>query len=103
MKETYPDTKFVFPSGKTVFGTTYIIHKDKALTGRQILYIIKDLDPNTWVHLFRRTKGEQVARRYGRTLESVFMVKDTLDLSKDETAFRYVQQTVPKLETGETT
>lgn len=101
MKNNYPTAKFMFPSGKTLFGTNYIIFPDKNLSGRQILNLIKDLDSTVWTHLFRKGKGSEVARKYGRTLESVFMVKETLDLERQETALRYIEENVPKLETGE--
>jgi integrase len=101
MAEHYPATKYVFPSGKIVFGETYVIHKDRALSGRQLLNIIKHLDPNVWLHLFRKGKGSEVARKYGRTLDSAFQVKQTLDLERTETALRYIEEFVPKLETGE--
>jgi hypothetical protein len=40
--------------------------------------------------------------RAGRTLDSAFAVKETLDLERIETAMRYIEEFVPKLETGET-
>jgi len=33
----YPDAEFLFPSGKTVFGQTYVVLGDRALSGRQLL------------------------------------------------------------------
>lgn len=102
MQTKKKDAKFLFPSGKTVFGQSYLYNLDAALTGRQLYNIVKELNPQAWMHLFRKAKGEATARKYGRTLESVFMVKDTLDLSNDQTALHYVEQAVPKIETGET-
>jgi hypothetical protein len=102
LQAAYPTAKFFFPSGKSLFGYEYLINKDKALTGRQILNIIKQLDPNVWMHLFRKNKGSEVARKYGRTLDSAFQVKETLDLERTETALRYIEEFVPKVETGET-
>ena len=93
--------KFLFPSGKEVFGSDYLISADKALSGRQLLAIVKDLDPSVWLHLFRKMKGSQVARKYGRTLDSAYQVKTTLDLERTETALRYIEEFVPKLEVGE--
>lgn len=101
MRRTYPSAKFLFPSGKTVFGSTYIINNDKALSGRQILNIVEELDPDIWMHLYRKLKGSQVARKYGRTLDSAYQVKTTLDLERTETALRYIEEFVPKTETGE--
>lgn len=102
VREAYPTAKFLFPSGKTLFGTTYLVNAEKALSGRQILNIVKELDSNVWMHLFRKNKGSEVARKYGRTLDSAVMVKSTLDLERTETALRYIEEFVPKLETGET-
>ncbi|MFA5455901.1 MAG: hypothetical protein WC272_11365 [Sulfurimonas sp.] len=108
--EHYPDSKFLFPSGKALFGNcnltkecaNYMIFPDKSLSGRQILNIIKELDAQVWTHLFRKQKGTETAKKYGRTLEAVYMVKDTLDLSRVETAMHYIEENAPKLETGET-
>lgn len=101
MKATYPNTKFLFPSGREVFGLSYVIDNNQALGGRQILNIVKQLDPLTWMHLYRKLKGSEVARKYGRTLDSAYQVKTTLDLERTETALRYIEEFVPKLETGE--
>jgi integrase len=100
VREKYPESKFLFPSGKDVFGS-YMIYPDKALSGRQMLAIVSELNPDLWLHLLRKKKGSEVARKYGRTLESVFMVKETLDLEREETAYKYIEEFVPKIETGE--
>ena len=103
MQTTYPKSKYLFPSGYTLFGTEkYVIDNDKALSGRQILNIVKELDPETWTHLYRKLKGSEVARKYGRTLDSAIQVKSTLDLERTETALRYIEEFAPKIETGET-
>lgn len=109
VQKHFPASKFLFPSGKALFGNCnltkgcadYMIFPDKALSGRQILNIIKELDTQVWTHLFRKQKGTETAKKYGRTLEAVFMVKDTLDLSRTETAMHYIEENAPKLETGE--
>jgi integrase len=102
MKTTYPNSRFLFPSGREVFGSCYVIDNNRPLSGRQILNVVKQLDPATWVHLYRKLKGSEVARKYGRTLDSAYQVKTTLDLERTETALRYIEEFVPKLETGET-
>ena len=75
-----------------VFGENYTIIGDKHLSGRQLLGIIKQLDPECWLHLFRETKGAEIARRLGQTISAVYKVKDTLDLEKEATAYRYVRR-----------
>jgi integrase len=103
MQTKFPKSRFLFPSGYSLFGTeTYIVDNDRALSGRQILNIVKELDPTTWTHLYRKLKGSEVARKYGRTLDSAFQVKTTLDLERIETALSYVEEFAPKFETGET-
>lgn len=102
LKNNYPNSRYLFPSGKTIFGNYYLINNNSAISGRQLLRIIKPLDSRVWLHLLRKEKGQAVALKYGRTLESVFNVKDCLDLSRIETAMHYVDAVVPKIETGET-
>jgi hypothetical protein len=51
--------------------------------------------------LLRKTKGATTAKEYGRTIEAVDAVKSTLDLSKPETAYHYIEEFVPKEEHGE--
>ena len=49
MQTTYPNTKFLFPSGREVFGSSYVIDNNQALSGRQLLNIVKQLDSTTWI------------------------------------------------------
>jgi len=58
MKKKYPKAQFLFPSVTSVFGQALAIHDDKHLSGRQILRIIKHLNPKAWCHLFRETRTE---------------------------------------------
>jgi hypothetical protein len=98
----YPDCKFLFPSGMTVFGISYMVFPEEHLSGRQLLRIVKDLNPTAWLHLFREGKACEVARQYGRTLTSVSEVKDQLDLANESTAYVYVRRFVAKKQPVET-
>jgi hypothetical protein len=98
MLKHFPRCQYFFPSGVR----RYILRNDQHLTGRHLLRIVKQLDKTLWLHLFRKGKGSEVAKKYGRTLDSAFQVKETLDLERTETALRYIEENVPKLETGET-
>ncbi len=91
LKVHYPENKFLFPSGRDVFGH-YIIIPERHLSGRTLLRIIRQLSKTAWCHLFRETKGAEIARARGRNITTVFEVKDTLDLEKEETAYRYVRR-----------
>lgn len=88
----YPAAKYVFPSGVEIFGTSYMIFENEHLSGRQLLRLIKPLSPTAWLHLFRETKGAEIAKANGRTLASVYEVRETLDLENEETAYRYVRR-----------
>lgn len=88
----YPNAKYVFPSGVEVFGQRYMIFENEHLSGRQLLRLIKPLSPTAWLHLFRETKGAEIAKAEGRTLKAVYEVRETLDLENEETAYRYVRR-----------
>jgi integrase len=92
LKANHDETPWLFPSGKTVFGESYIIYPEKHLSGRHMLSLIKPLNPSAWMHLFRETRGAEVARDKGRSLDSVFAVRDSLDLENEATAYRYVRR-----------
>lgn len=87
-----PKGKWLFPSGRCVFGESYIIENVNHLSGRQLLRIIKPLNPTAWLHLFRETKGADIAIEGGRNLNTVYEVRDTLDLENEETAYRYIRR-----------
>lgn len=88
----YPHSKFLFPSGINVFCESYIIRPNKHLSGRQLLRLIKRLNPTAWIHLFRETKGAEIAIDGGRNLNTLYDVRDTLDLENEETAYRYIRR-----------
>ena len=75
-----------------VFGESYKIIGDKHLSGSHLLELVKQLDPTVWLHLFRETKGSEIAKRLGHTLTAIYAVKDVLDLEKESTAYRYVRR-----------
>jgi integrase len=95
MKKEHPDCKFLFPSTHNIFGLSVGFSKDKHLSGRHLLRIVKQLNPKAWFHLFRETRGADVVRaderRHGQAgLETIFRVKRALDLEREATAWRYV-------------
>jgi integrase len=98
MKKNYPEAKFLFPSCAYSFGNLTTMSIDKHLSGSQILRIIKMLDLKAWCHLFRETKGAEIARQYGNSLVGISQVRDTLDLEEENTAMiytrRYAVQTI---------
>ena len=98
VKATYPNSLYLFPSGRTVFGKNYVVNENKHLHPKGLLRLLKALKPDTWMHLYRETKGAQVAREHGRNLTSVYEVKDALDLANENTAYNYVKRFVAKKE-----
>lgn len=96
IKANYPEAKYLFPSGMIVFGESYIIYPEEHLSGSQLLRIIKPLKHDAWLHLFRETKGAEIAKANGRTLNAIYEVKDGLDLENEETAYRYVRRYVAR-------
>ena len=90
--DAFRDTKFLFPSGTEVFGGAYVVFPDAHLSGSQLLRIIKPLNSTAWLHLFRDTKGAEIAKNEGRTIDAVYKVKENLDLENEETAYRYVRR-----------
>jgi len=98
----YPTAKFLFPSGVCFFGGIYIIDENEHLSGSQLLRIIKPLNPSAWLHLFRETLGGTIAKAHGRNLDSIYEVKDSLDLEREETAYRYVRRYAAKKQPIET-
>jgi integrase len=91
LEQHFPKTVWLFSSGRSVFGS-YIIQPSNHLSGRQMLNLVKPLNRSAWLHLFRETKGAEIAKELGRNLRAVYEVRDTLDLEKEETAYRYVRR-----------
>ena len=92
MKKNYPDSKFLFPSNTYSFGNLITVSPDYPLSGRQLLRLIKPLDKKAWCHLFRESKGAEIAKAYGNNLAGITEVKETLDLEKEETAYIYTRR-----------
>lgn len=91
LKKVNPTGIYLFPSGKAVFNR-YFIHNLTPLSGRQLLRIIKPLNPKLWLHLFREMKGAEIAKDLGNNIIAVAQVQNTLDLERQETAYHYIQR-----------
>jgi integrase len=91
LNEKYPKAEYVFPSGRTVFGQSYLVVGDRSLSGRQLLNLIKPLNPRAWLHLFRELVGKEIAEE-DNTIAGVYKVKESLDLENEETAWRYIRR-----------
>ena len=74
-----------------VFGT-YMIDPTRHIGDATLLDIVKSLNPDCWMHLFREMKGGEIAKKHGATLESVYKVQEALDLEQPETAHAYIKR-----------
>lgn len=91
MREHYPKCKYLFPSTRSVFGGALSFYLDEHISGRQILRIVKELNPRAWCHLFRETVGAEVVKK-DPTLIGVYKVMMRLDLEKETTAWNYMRR-----------
>lgn len=91
MQENHPKSRYLFPSIKSVFGHTVAFDYNNHLSGRQILRIIKQLDPQSWCHLFRETMGATIVRE-DPSIIAPFKVMQRLDLESYQTAFNYMRR-----------
>jgi len=97
LKQKYPSCKWLFPSGYTVFGQTYVIDESKHAIGQEIWRIVKKLNPDDWPHLHREKRAVKVIKadeaKYGEAkLETIYRVKSVLDLERETTAYAYVRR-----------
>lgn len=96
LKQHYPKCKYLFPRLQSVFGVSFFLYEDEHLSGRQILRIIKLLNPNAWCHLFRETRGAEIVKadeRKGRlSVFTAYRVKHALDLERETTAWNYMSR-----------
>ena len=93
IKSQLSDCVYLFPAGKAIF-TDYAIDYEHHIGDSTLLDIVKSLNPDCWMHLFRELKGGEVAKAHGRTLESVYEVKEALDLENEATAYNYVKRSL---------
>jgi len=103
LRQNNPEGIYLFPSGKAVF-SHYVILNERSLSGSQLLRLIKPLNRKLWLHLFREMKGAEIARELGGNITALTSVKQTLDLEREDTAYRYieryaVQEMKPEIET----
>lgn len=91
MRINQPRCKYLFPSTRSVFGGPLIFYENKHISGRQLLRIIKKLNPKAWCHLFRETVGAEIVKE-DPSLIGVYKVMMRLDLEKETTAWNYMRR-----------
>lgn len=96
------EAAYLFPSMVYVFGNLIKVDHTRHLSGCQLLRLIKPLAPTVWLHLFRETKGAEIAKQFGNNLAGITQVRETLDLEREETAYRYTRRYAEQEITAET-
>ena len=90
LRDQVKQPKFLFPSGKMVFGNYFLI-QNQHITGRQIFNIVRGVSELIWPHLFRETVGSEVIKT-DPTIIGAFKVMNRLDLENYETGFHYLKR-----------
>jgi integrase len=86
-----PKPKYLFPPELHAFGQFYGVEPNKGLSGRQIYNIIVELNPAVWPHLFRETRGADIAAQ-DSTIIGATKVQRELNLEKMETGLAYIRR-----------
>jgi len=89
-------TEFVYPKGQSSFGS-YIFYKDEQADPKTVYRIVKEINPQSWTHLFRERKAVEIIRederRFGRaSIETVYKIMRALDLKDERSAWRYIRR-----------
>ncbi len=99
MKKNHPASRWLFPSLVVTFNT-YRFDYGRHISGRTVLRIVKALNPDAWVHLYRETVGARIVDKHP-TLDGVFKVANRLDIGFN-TAVHYFQRHVKqRIDDGE--
>ncbi len=91
MKKNHPASRWLFPARVVTFSTK-VFDYNRHISGRTILRIVKELNPQAWVHLYRETIGARIVDKFP-TLDGMFMVANRLDITF-QTAMHYFQRHV---------
>jgi len=97
MDKHHPECEYLFPSIRSVFGRFLSFSKDRHISGRQVLRIVKQLNESGWCHLFRDTRAAEIIKadekKYGEAkLLTVYKVKHSLNLEREATAWNYINR-----------
>jgi len=92
MKKNQKDCVYLFPSTQNFFGKLKIFDTQHHLSRCQVLRLLRKVDDNLWCHLFRESLGGRTAERLGRSIRTVYEIRELLDLEREDTAYRYVRK-----------
>ena len=90
LEKLKPKPQFWLPSGKVIFGN-YAMYPNEHLSGRTVFNILRDCSQKIWPHLGRETAASDVVQ-LDDSINGIFKVQQTLDLSSFATAFNYVKR-----------
>jgi integrase len=92
MRTEQPGCRYLFPTTfYSPLSNSLRLSPDSHLSGRQLLRIVKRVNPEAWCHLFRETVGAEIVRR-DPSIMSPFRVMRRLDLESYTTAFNYMKR-----------
>ena len=91
MRANHFECRYLFPRTHNIFGVDLVFYPDEHISGRHILRLIHDLDPEVWCHLFREKRGATIVRE-DPTIMAPFKVMIGLDLKTFEVAFNYMRR-----------
>jgi len=97
LKREYPESKFVFPLGRFRFGSGYVVDPKQHIRPQEIWRIVKNLNPDDWPHQHRERRAVRVIRadeaKFGEAkLETVYRIRNVLDLEREQTAYNYIRR-----------
>jgi hypothetical protein len=90
LEKLKPKPQFWLPAGKIIFGR-YALYPNAHVTGRTVFNIIRECSEKIWPHLGRETAASDVVQT-DDSINGIFKVQQTLDLSSFQTAFNYVKR-----------
>lgn len=97
LDEHFPTARYVYPWIHSTFGQSFMIDPNKHADPKIIWRIIKTLNNQDWPHLHRERRAVKVIKhdeeKYGEAkLETVYRIKNILDLEREQTAYNYVRR-----------
>ncbi len=102
MKKTYPKVKYLFPIRQRNVWLPLFAEQPKSAERTANAEHRQRAGPANMAASLPEAEGLRGCQKIRSYFRLCFPVKDTLDLERTETALRYIEEFVPKLETGET-
>jgi len=97
LENEFQGSKYVYPSVRYFFGKGYVMNPTEHAKPQEIWRIVKKLNEEDWPHQHREKRAVKVIRadesRFGECkLETVYRVRNALDLERETTAYNYIRR-----------